>query len=73
LEPFVKLARSIRRQLAAIHDTLGTRMSNVLIEDSDTQLRLLNRQAHGYHVVETLIAMATLRRDGLCPPLPGLA
>ena len=73
LEPFVKLARSIRRHLHAIHNMLDTGLSNALIEASNTQLRLLTRQAFGYHSAEALIAMATLRRGGLCPPLPGRA
>lgn len=71
LEPFVKLARSIRRHLHAIHNMLDTGLSNALIEASNTQLRLLTRQAFGYHSAEALIAMATLKRGGICPPLPG--
>ena len=71
LEPFLKLARSIRRHLDSIHNMLDTGLSNALIEASNTQLRLLTRQPFGYHSAEALIAMATLKRGGLCPPLPG--
>lgn len=71
LEPFVKLAKTIRRHLHAIHNMLDHGLSNALIEASNTQLRLLTRQAFGYHSAEALIAMATLKRGGLCPPLPG--
>ena len=71
LEPFVKLAKTIRRHLETIHNMLDTGLSNALIEASNTQFRLLTRQAFGYHSAEALIAMATLKRGGLCPPLPG--
>ena len=50
---------------------LDSGLSNALIEASNTQFRLLTRQAFGYHSAEALIAMATLKRGGLCPPLPG--
>jgi len=71
LDPFVKLARTIRAHLTAIHNMLDSALSNALIEANNTQLRLLTRQAFGYHSAEALIAMATLKRSGLCPPLPG--
>jgi transposase len=71
LEPFVKLAKTIRRHLETIHNMLDHGLSNALIEASNTQFRLLTRQAFGYHSAEALIAMATLKRGGLCPPLPG--
>lgn len=71
LEPFVKLAKTIRRHLTAIHNMLDSGLSNALVEASNTQFRLLTRQAFGYHSAEALIAMATLKRGGLCPPLPG--
>jgi transposase len=71
LEPFVKLAKTIRRHLHAIHNMLDSGLSNALVEASNTQFRLLTRQAFGYHSAEALIAMATLKRGGLCPPLPG--
>jgi transposase len=71
LEPFVKLARTIRRHLHAVHNMLDCGLSNARIEANNTQLRLLTRQAFGYHTAEALIAMATLKRSGLCPPLPG--
>lgn len=71
LAPFVTLATTIRRHLTAIHNMLDTGLSNARTEASNTQFRLLTRQAFGYHSAEALIAMATLKRGGLCPPLPG--
>lgn len=71
LPPFVKLARTIRRHLPEIHNTLDHGLSNARVEANNTHLRLLTRQGYGYHNPQALITMAMLRRGGLCPPLPG--
>lgn len=71
LAPFVKLARSIRRHLPAIHNMLDSGLSNARIEANNVHLRVLTRQAYGYRSANALITMANLRRGGLCPPLPG--
>ena len=70
LDPFVKLARAIRRHLPAIHNMLDSGLSNARIEANNVHLRVLTRQAYGYHSATALITMANLRRGGLCPPLP---
>lgn len=71
LAPFVKLAKAIRRHLPAIHNMLDSGLSNARIEANNVHLRVLTRQAYGYHNATALITMANLRRGGLCPPLPG--
>jgi transposase len=71
LPHFVALAKTIKRFLPLIHNTLEHGHGNALSEATNTHLRLLTRRAYGYHSAEALIAMATLTRDGLCPPLPG--
>ncbi|MFF5072573.1 transposase, partial [Micromonospora olivasterospora] len=71
LAPFVKLAKTIRRHLPAIHNMLDSGLSNARIEANNVHLRVLTRQAYGYHSAKALITMANLRRGGLCPPLPG--
>jgi transposase len=68
---FVKLAKTITRYLPLIHNTLDHNLGNALSEATNTHLRLLTRRAYGYHSPDALIAMATLTRGGLCPPLPG--
>lgn len=68
---FVKLAKTITRFLPLIHNTLDHGLSNALSEATNTHIRLLTRRAYGYHSPDALIAMATLTRGGLCPPLPG--
>jgi transposase len=71
LAPFVKLARAIRKHLPEIHNTLDYGLSNARVEAGNVHIRVLTRQAYGYHSAQALIAMANLRRGGLCPPLPG--
>ncbi|MGH3742459.1 MAG: ISL3 family transposase [Micromonosporaceae bacterium] len=68
---FVALAKTIKRYLPLIRNTLDHGLGNALSEATNTHLRLLTRRAYGYHSAEALIAMATLTRGGLCPPLPG--
>jgi transposase len=68
---FVALAKTIKRFLTLIHNTLQHGLGNALSEATNTHLRLLTRRAYGYHSAEAFIAMATLTRGGLCPPLPG--
>jgi transposase len=71
LPEFVALAKTIKRFLPLIYNTLEHGLSNALSEATNTHLRLLTRRAYGYHSAEALIAIATLTRGGLCPPLPG--
>lgn len=71
LAPFTKLAEAIRRHLPTIHNMLDSGLSNARIEANNVHLRVLTRQAYGYHTAKALITMANLRRGGLCPHLPG--
>jgi transposase len=70
LAPFAKLAATIRAHLPQIHNMLDWGLSNARVEANNTHLRVLTRQGYGYRSPEALIAMATLKRGGLCPPLP---
>jgi transposase len=65
LPEFVKVAKTIKKYLALIHNTLDHGLSNALSEATNTHLRLLTRRAYGYHSADALIAMATLTRGGL--------
>jgi transposase len=73
LGPFVEVARTIRAHRAAIEATLVHRLSNALIESTNTKIRLIARRAFGFHHPEALIGLAMLSLGGLCPPLPGRA
>ena len=71
LPSFVALSRSIARYRQAIEASITHRLSNAIVEAKNTQLRLLLRQAFGFHHVEAFIGLAMLKLAGLCPPLPG--
>ncbi|MGH9058214.1 MAG: ISL3 family transposase [Acidimicrobiales bacterium] len=70
---FVALAKRIRAHRGAIEATLTHRLSNALVESTNTKLRLLTRIAFGFRSAEALVALALLDRGGYCPPLPGRA
>jgi transposase len=71
LQPFVKLARTIRDQRAGIEAALRHRLSNARVERINTQIRLITRRGFGYHSQQAVIALAMLSLGGPCPPLPG--
>jgi transposase len=71
LEPFVKLARTIRDQRAGIEAAIRNGLSNARVEQVNTQIRLITRRGFGYHSQQAVIALAMLRLGDLCPPLPG--
>ena len=70
---FVELGRKIRRNLPGIEAAMLNRLSNALVESTNTKLRVLHRMAFGFKDPEHLIALALLDRGGYCPPLPGRA
>lgn len=70
LPSFVKLARTITAQRDGILSAVKNGLSNARIEQMNTQIRLLARQAFGFHSPRPLIALAMLKLAGLCPPLP---
>jgi transposase len=55
----------------AIDATLEHRLSNGLVESTNTKIRLLTRMAFGFKSPEAMIALAMLNLGGYCPPLPG--
>jgi transposase len=65
------IGRRIRKHLPGIEAALQHGLSNVLIESTNTKLRLLTRVAYGFREPEHLIALALLDRGCHCPPLPG--
>jgi transposase len=67
---FVELARRIRKNRAGVEAALTHRLSNALVESTNTKLRVLTRMAFGFHNPEALVALALLDRGGYCPPLP---
>jgi len=68
---FVELAQRIVKHRDAIHATLEHRLSNGLVESTNTKIRLLTRMAFGFKSPDAMIALAMLNLGGYCPPLPG--
>lgn len=68
---FVELGRRISKHRAAIDATLDHRLSNALVESTNTKIRLLTRIAFGFKSPEAMIALAMLNLGAYCPALPG--
>ena len=68
---FVELGRRISKHREAIDAALDHRLSNGLVESTNTKIRLLTRMAFGFKSPEAMIALAMLNLGGHCPPLPG--
>lgn len=72
LEPFKRLARTIRQHKEGILAYIDERLTNGLAEGINNRLRTITRQAYGFHSAQALIAMLYLCAGGieLNPPLP---
>lgn len=55
ISAFVELAAKIRLHLPSIYATLEHRLSNGLVQSTDTKIRLLTRKAFGFHSPEALV------------------
>jgi transposase len=71
LPAFIDLHRKITTHHAAIHATLEHRLSQGLIESTNTKIRLLTRIAFGCHGHQPLTALAMLALGAHPPRLPG--
>ncbi len=73
LKPFVKTARTIRKHLDGVLAYVDERLTNGIVEEMNTRLRMIARRAFGFHGPQPLIALMYLCRGGieLDPPLPG--
>jgi len=72
LEPFVRLARTIREHKEGIPAYIKDRLTNGFVEGINNRLRTIARRAYGFHSAESLISMLFLCAGGieLDPPLP---
>jgi transposase len=71
LPAFEKLANKIEGHRAAIEASLEHRLSNALVESTNTKIRLLTRVAFGFHDPQPLMALALLALGAHPPRLPG--
>jgi transposase len=70
LEPFRRLARRITQQRQKVEAAFVNNLSNAVVEQINTQIRLIMRRGFGFHSPWNVIALAMLSLAGLCPPLP---
>ncbi|MDP9795157.1 transposase [Catenuloplanes nepalensis] len=70
LTPFTTLARSITHHREPIIAAITHRLSNALIESTNTKIRLIIRRGFGFHSPEPIIALAMLHLGGHRPTLP---
>ncbi|MFI1294521.1 ISL3 family transposase [Streptomyces sp. NPDC088353] len=71
IEVFTDLARRIRRHREAIVNAIIERLSNGLIESTNTKTRLIIRRGFGFRTADAVIALVMLTLGGDRPTLPG--
>ena len=70
LQPFVKLARTIRRHRAGILAAIRLRLSNGRLEGLNSRIRLISHRSFGFHSAAPLIALVYLCCAGVVIDLP---
>jgi transposase len=70
LEPFVKLARTIRRHRAGILAAIRLGLSNGRLEGLNSRIRLISHRSFGFHSAAPLIALVYLCCAGVVIDLP---
>jgi transposase len=68
---FVELQKRIRRNRTEIDAVLTHGVSNGRVESTNTKIKLIARQAFGFHSADALIALAMLGLGSNRPVLPG--
>ncbi len=68
LEPFVKLARTVREHLDGILRFVESGLTNARLEGMNNKIRLLSHRAFGFHSAESLIATIYLCCSGISLP-----
>jgi transposase len=70
LEPFVKLARTIRRHRDGILNAIRLGLNNGRLEGLNSRIRLISHRSFGFHSPWPLIALIYLCCAGVHVPLP---
>jgi transposase len=70
LEPFVKLARTIRRHRHGILAAIRLGLTNGRLEGLNSRIRLISHRSFGSHSAAPLIALIYLCCTGIAIPLP---
>lgn len=70
LDPFVKLARTIRRHRDGILNAIRLGLNNGRLEGLNSRIRLISHRSFGFHSATPLIALVYLCCTGIVIPLP---
>jgi transposase len=70
LDPFVKLARTIRRHRDGILNAIRLGLNNGRLEGLNSRIRLISHRSFGFHSASPLIALVYLCCTGITIPLP---
>jgi len=70
LEPFVKLARTVRRHRQGILAAVRLGLSNGRLEGLNSRIRLISHRSFGFHSAGPLIALVYLCCARIMIPLP---
>lgn len=70
LEPFIKLARTIRRYQDGILNAIRLGLDNGRLEGLNNRIRLISHRSYGFHSPAPLIALIYLCCAGVYIPLP---
>jgi transposase len=70
LEPFIKLARTIRRYRDGILNAIRLGLNNGRLEGLNSRIRLISHRSFGFHSPKPLIALIYLSCTGIAIPLP---
>ncbi|PWR76224.1 transposase [Methanospirillum stamsii] len=70
LEPFIKLAKSLKNHKTGILNNVKNGISNGIVEAINGKIQMLKRGARGYRNIENFITMIFLRCGKLSLNLP---
>jgi len=71
LHPFHKLAETLAKHWPGIRRFLEVRLTNAIVEGSNSKVRLISHRAFGYHSAAALIAMIYLNCSNIVIPFTG--
>ena len=70
LQPFIRLARTIRRHRDGILAAIRLGLSNGRLEGLNRRIRLISHRSFGFHSAQPLIALVYLCCSGIVIDLP---
>jgi transposase len=70
LDPFIKLARTVRRHRDGILAAIRLGLNNGRLEGLNSRIRLISHRSFGFHSASPLIALVYLCCTGIVVPLP---